>query len=200
MTSMPINDVVDLNDAKIDAKRPAVDHGRRAEDPRVVHPLSDVPDDDQHYQQRLGARLRAVRQAKGLRLQDVEDASRGRFKAVVVGSYERGDRAVSAHKLAALASFYGVAAADLLPDPQRPRDDPREVPVTIVVDRMREQADDSALAPLVRLVEHVQWMRGDLTSQHLALRSDDLRTVAVALGIEPDELHLWLQTRGLLAG
>src|ERR687890_717777 len=47
------------------------------------------------YQKRLGARLRAIRQQQGLTLQQVEEMSEGRWKAVVVGSYERGDRAVS---------------------------------------------------------------------------------------------------------
>jgi transcriptional regulator with XRE-family HTH domain len=52
------------------------------------------------YQKRLGARLRAIRQQQGLTLQQVEEMSEGRWKAVVVGSYERGDRAVSVAKLA----------------------------------------------------------------------------------------------------
>jgi len=51
----------------------------------------------------LGARLRDVRQREGLSLQRVEQRSGGRWKAVVVGSYERGDRAVTVQKLAELA-------------------------------------------------------------------------------------------------
>jgi len=47
------------------------------------------------YVQVLGARLRDVRQREGLSLQRVEQRSGGRWKAVVVGSYERGDRAVT---------------------------------------------------------------------------------------------------------
>lgn len=199
MTTMPLDDVVDLDDATTQP----VFHGRRAEDRQPtghLEPPDHVdPDDEQHYQQRLGARLRAVRRGQGLRLQDVEDASGGRFKAVVVGSYERGDRAVSAHKLAALAQFYGVAVADLLPDAERAGGSARAGVMQIDVARLREQADDPALAPLVRLVDHVRWLRGDVTSRQLALRSDDLSTVAIALGIEPDGLGVWLESRGLLA-
>ena len=47
------------------------------------------------YAQALGARLRAIRQQQGLSLQRVEQRSQGAWKAVVVGSYERGDRAVT---------------------------------------------------------------------------------------------------------
>ncbi|HVQ88746.1 MAG TPA: helix-turn-helix transcriptional regulator, partial [Actinomycetes bacterium] len=60
------------------------------------------------YAKALGARLRAIRQQQGLSLHGVEEKSDNRWKAVVVGSYERGDRAVTVQKLAELADFYGV--------------------------------------------------------------------------------------------
>ncbi len=161
--------------------------------------LGDSESGDACYQARLGARLRAVRRSQGLRLQDVEERSDGRFKAVVVGSYERGDRAVSAHKLAAMAAFYGVAVADLLPDDDRVPGRPEEQSTCIAVDRLLAASGDPELTPLVRLVQHVQWMRGDQDGQRLVLREDDLRTVAVALGVDPEHLHEWLALRGLLA-
>lgn len=151
------------------------------------------------YQDRLGARLREVRRSQGLRLQDVEESSAGRFKAVVIGSYERGDRAVSAHKLASLAAFYGVSVSDLLPDEERPRRaTPRSTGVAIHVDRLRD-ITTSDVAPLRRLVQHVQWLRADYSGSVLTLREDDLRTVAIALGMEPDEMRTWLAERDLLA-
>jgi len=52
------------------------------------------------YAKTLGARLRAIRTQQGLSLHGVEEKSRGRWKAVVVGSYERGDRSVTVQKLA----------------------------------------------------------------------------------------------------
>ena len=68
------------------------------------------------YQAALGGRLRAIRGQQGLSLQAVEEKSEGRWKAVVVGSYERGDRAISVSKLAELADFYGVPVSHLLPE------------------------------------------------------------------------------------
>ncbi|HEY8728011.1 MAG TPA: helix-turn-helix transcriptional regulator, partial [Acidothermaceae bacterium] len=68
------------------------------------------------YAKALGARLRAIRTQQGLSLHGVEEKSRGRWKAVVVGSYERGDRAVTVQRLAELADFYSVPVAELLPD------------------------------------------------------------------------------------
>lgn len=150
------------------------------------------------YQERLGARLRAVRRAQGLRLQDVQERSEGRFKAVVVGSYERGDRAVSAHRLAALAGFYEVPVAELLPENESPLNPRREGTLVVDVQRLQQSSDDPELAPLLRLVQHVQWLRDDYAGQVLSLRTDDLRTIAVSMGAPTDRLATWLDERGLL--
>src|SRR3954464_3714833 len=72
------------------------------------------------YAKALGARLRAIRTQQGLSLHGVEKKSHGRWKAVVVGSYERGDRAVTVQKLAELADFYGVPVSELLPEGRPP--------------------------------------------------------------------------------
>src|SRR6201990_1356893 len=70
----------------------------------------------QNYAKALGIRLRAMRQQQGLSLQGVEEKSDGQWKAVVVGSYERGDRAVTVQRLSELADFYGVPISELLPE------------------------------------------------------------------------------------
>ncbi len=69
----------------------------------------------------VGARLREVRQALGLSLADVEHTSGGRWKAVVVGSYERADRALTVTKLFELAEFYRVPVVELLREEATPR-------------------------------------------------------------------------------
>ncbi len=76
----------------------------------------------------LGARLRDGRQREGLSLQRVEQRSGGRCKAVVVGSYERGDRAVTVQKLAELARFYGVPMSLLVPPDDLGSDDGVAIP------------------------------------------------------------------------
>lgn len=63
----------------------------------------------------LGANLRQARNRKGWSLHDLENESGGRWKAAVVGSYERGDRALTVPRLVALAEFYGIPASSLLP-------------------------------------------------------------------------------------
>ena len=60
--------------------------------------------------------LRTIRKSKGWSLQDVEHHSNGKWKAVVVGSYERSDRAISLKKAIALMDFYQVPISDLFPE------------------------------------------------------------------------------------
>ena len=93
------------------------------------------------YAQQLGNRLRSIRQQQGLSLHGVEEKSNGRWKAVVVGSYERGDRAVTVPKLADLAEFYGVPLAELLPSSRGSASALEAVPkVTIDLDTSRRAA------------------------------------------------------------
>ena len=90
------------------------------------------------YVQVLGARLRDGRQREGLSLPRVEQRSGGRCKAVVVGSYERGDRAVTVQKLAELARFYGMPMSLLLPpeDLDLGSDDGVAIPIVLNLDRL----------------------------------------------------------------
>jgi hypothetical protein len=55
----------------------------------------------------FGAELRALRRSLGLSLGSVEAKSDGTFSAVVIGSWERGDRRVAVSGARALLAFYG---------------------------------------------------------------------------------------------
>ena len=52
--------------------------------------------------------LRKIRRSKGLTLHQVEVLSNGKYKSVVVGSYERGHRSISVSRLIELAELYEV--------------------------------------------------------------------------------------------
>ena len=135
------------------------------------------------YQNELGNRLRSVRMMQGLTLADVEERSRGTWKAVVVGSYERGDRSVTVARLSELAQFYGVPISHLLPDNQD--GDGRE---RVTVDLVALESASGEFMTLVRYVRRIQHERGDYNGRMLTLRLDDLRTVATAEGDDPEAL------------
>ena len=94
------------------------------------------------YAKALGAKLRAIRQQQGLSLHGVEQKSGGRWKAVVVGSYERGDRAVTVQKLAELADFYGVPVAELLPEGRVPSGAEPATKIVINLERLQQLPAD----------------------------------------------------------
>ncbi|MFP4311165.1 MAG: transcriptional regulator [Nitriliruptoraceae bacterium] len=147
------------------------------------------------YSRDVGERLRQVRLDRGWSLQEVERSSGGRWKAAVVGSYERGDRNISATRLLELAEFYGVRPADVLPGEQPPQGD---VSATIVIDLRRLEALGSRYAPLRRYLETIQLQRGDFNRRVLSVRNEDLRALAVIHETSPEALTEELRREGVL--
>lgn len=161
-----------------------------------------MPETD--YQQQLGRRLRQIRSQQGLTLQEVEDKSGGEWKAVVVGSYERGDRAVSVAKLARLARFYGVPVAELLPDPSP---DQRgsgngDGPDHVALDLSSLEGDGASArySPVLRYARTIQIQRGDYNGRVLTLRTDDIRALAILYGTSTEDLIEEFSDDGLLTG
>ena len=152
------------------------------------------------YQKRLGGRLRAIRQQQGLTLQQVEEASSGKWKAVVVGSYERGDRAVSVAKLAELSEFYNVPVSELLP-----KEDVgtavASTPSKVMLDlrRLSRSDLDPDLRPISRFAHTIQLQRGDFNGNVLTIRGEDLRALSVIYGTDPQDLVVRLEDEGVLA-
>jgi transcriptional regulator with XRE-family HTH domain len=102
----------------------------------------------------------------------------------VVGSYERGDRAVSVQRLAELAAFYAVPVSDLLP----PEDNPfaasgggRSTPLNRVILNLEKLAGlaDSSADILRRFTSSIQHQRGEVAPRMLTVRHDDLRLLAL---------------------
>jgi transcriptional regulator with XRE-family HTH domain len=149
------------------------------------------------YAKALGVRLRSIRTQQGLSLHGVEQKSKGRWKAVVVGSYERGDRAVTVQKLSELAQFYGVPVAELLPDGSP--NAAAEPPPSIVIDlEALQRVSDEQAGPLTRYVAAIQSQRGDYNGKVLSIRQDDLRTLAVIYDESPSVLTEQLIAWGVL--
>lgn len=157
-------------------------------------------------QRELGARLRAVRLQQGQSLAQVEERSQGTWKAVVVGAYERGDRAVTIGRLAELAAFYRVPLAHLLPpSPHELPADPDGIvvatPTGVVLDLTKLRAEEPAedeIGAVARFAERICLLRGDHGGRVVTLRDADLRTLALSSGLAPEQLQSRLADRGLL--
>jgi len=150
------------------------------------------------YAKALGARLRAIRTQQGLSLHGVEDKSQGRWKAVVVGSYERGDRAVTVQRLSELADFYGVPVSELLPDASAAADVEAATRIVIDLERLSSVPKDRA-APLARYAATIQSQRGDYNGRVLSIRQEDLRSLAVIYDASPGALTEQLIGWGVLS-
>lgn len=151
-------------------------------------------------QRTLGARLRSIRRQQHLTLHDVEERSDGEWKAVVVGSYERGDRAISIAKLARLAAFYRVPMHDLLPheDPAPSPADRDTIAPRIDLRGLSRDTDDAAIEAVNRYVRRIQVERGDYNGRVLTIRNSDLHAIALAFGVEPTDLVERLEDRRAL--
>lgn len=153
---------------------------------------------NREYAKALGARLRAIRAQQHLSLHGVERKSGGRWKAVVVGSYERGDRAVSVQRLAELAEFYGVPVGELLPK-EHPQvaSGPGLSKIVLNLERLQTIPTDEA-GPLVRFAAAIQRQRGDYGNKVLSIRNEDLRSLAIIYDMTPGELTEQLIDWGVL--
>lgn len=148
------------------------------------------------YAKKLGQRLRSIRQQQGLSLQGVEEKSGGKWKAVVVGSYERGDRSVTVARLSELADFYRVPISELLPGDGPTRLDGAGK-VVINLETLTELNNDE-LAPLIRFARSIQHQRGDYNGKMLSIRGDDLRALAIVYDVSPAELVAKLGEWGVI--
>lgn len=150
------------------------------------------------YAKALGARLRAIRTQQGLSLHGVEEKSQGRWKAVVVGSYERGDRAVTVQRLSELAEFYGVPVNELLPEGASVV--ALEAAPRIIIDlEQLQQVPSERGAPLARYAATIQSQRGDYNGRVLSIRHEDLRSLAVIYEASPSALTEQLISWGVLS-
>ena len=151
------------------------------------------------YADDVGERLRAIRKRLQLSLQDVERTSGGTWKAAVVGSYERGDRNISASRLCELADFYGVPASEVLPDDDAPAHaERRGAAIVLDLEALEEVGDQ--LPGVMRYVESIQVQRGDYNRTQLSVRADDIRALAIIEDLPRDALLEALERTGVVLG
>jgi transcriptional regulator with XRE-family HTH domain len=155
----------------------------------TVEDTAGIAPSDRAYARDLGARLRAIRAQQGMSLQAVERKSEGKWKAVVVGSYERGDRSISVSRLAELADFYAVPINELLPGGRSTPSRPEEYPRLVLDLAALHELEESKAGPLRRFVSTIQVERGDFGNKVMSLRADDLRALSIMYDKPVDEFY-----------
>ena len=152
------------------------------------------------YAGQLGERLRRIRIQKGMSLQDVQQASKGKWKAAVVGAYERGDRNVTVGRLHELADFYDVPISELLPDAGDATPVHTDQRRRVVLDlEGLSRVPEADRDPLSRFTHAIQIQRGDYNGRVLTIREDDLMALALLYQTTADELSRRLGEWGLLS-
>ena len=146
----------------------------------------------------IRARLRDIRTQQGLTLKQVEIKSRGAWKAVVVGSYERGTRSLSFDRAAALCEFYGVPLSALLMDKDENFSlDQRRIINLVAVDELARKRD--RLAEILRVfTQSITHKRRDWNGQILSLRRGDIESLELMTGLDYQSLLKALENRALL--
>jgi transcriptional regulator with XRE-family HTH domain len=144
----------------------------------------------------VGQRLRAVRRARELSLDDVERTSGGRWSASAVGAYERGFRNLSLPRLRELAEFYGVPMGVLLGEADgQGRAGGRVVKVVLDLEVLGRVQDAD---PVVRYLRTIIIERGDFNGRVLSVRRDDIRALCAILHSTEVELFDTLELWGAL--
>ena len=150
------------------------------------------------------ARIRALRISKGLSLSDVEIQSQHRIRAVVLGSYERGDRSLSVKRAITIADFYGVPLSYLLEPPNSSYDQPLRAVIdlrrirSMMADPTHIARGDAGLSTILRFIAAVVARRNDWNGEVLSIRADDLTALAMSIGKNSDEIKEMLDENQLL--
>ena len=139
------------------------------------------------FAQAVGEVLRRARRSRGLTLQDVSRSTAGRFKASVLGGYERGERTISLERFSELARSYGVPADRLLGQVLDRTDPQGRVELVIDLNRLA-LLDEREVRAVAEFIHNVRTKRGDYLTDVVSLRSGDVEALALSSGVAPREL------------
>ena len=150
----------------------------------------------------VAARLRTIRKSRGWTLHDIESRTAGSIKAVVMGSYERGTRAISLARALELANLFAIPISDLLNEPNLRND---ESPRFRRFDQRRigkllSENEDERLVKLNNFLVAIAQRRGDWNGEILSLRSSDLDTLTLILEMSQNQLINWLRQENIAFG
>ncbi|MGA0850804.1 MAG: helix-turn-helix domain-containing protein [Candidatus Nanopelagicaceae bacterium] len=148
----------------------------------------------------IAKRLRQIRQQQSLTLKQVEIRSRGKWKAVVVGSYERGSRSLSISKAQELCEFYGVPLTQLFNSTEKTAQSelPRLWRIDLRKLRSYEGMPDLFVEQITSLISYLTLKRDDWNGEILTIRFSDIETLQIITQKTTYDLHNALLNRQLI--
>jgi transcriptional regulator with XRE-family HTH domain len=148
----------------------------------------------------ISIRLRQIRKQQNLTLKQVEIRSRGKWKAVVIGSYERGTRSLSISKAKSLCEFYGVPLSALFQSEGIQQVPPTEGALRIDLRNLRSKIsqNDPLIGQLHNLLSFIARRRDDWNGEIMTIRLQDNEILGLLIQKEQSELRKALEIRDLL--
>ena len=124
----------------------------------------------------------------------MERYSNGKWKAVVIGSYERADRAISLKKAISLMEFYQVPVTELFPE------SPPPIQMSnLAIDLGRLSNEQSPFSSIVKkFTNAIANRRKDWNGQILSVRANDLQFLAMLLQQNENSVLEHLEKLGLV--
>jgi transcriptional regulator with XRE-family HTH domain len=139
-------------------------------------------------------RLRIIRKSKGWSLQDVERNSNGKWKAVVIGSYERSDRSISLRKAISLMEFYQVPISELFPEIS-PEAEARSISINLAKLAVDQSSNSESLRKFTKSIGD---RRKDWNGKLLTIRANDFQFLTLLLGLNESATLDYLAEADLL--
>lgn len=133
----------------------------------------------------LQNRLRLIRESKKYTLSQVAKLSKGQLSAIALGSYERGDRAVSANKLILIAELYSIPVSELFAPNTNYMSETR---VSIDIRKILTTTNPAA-QKVTEVVRNIARMRGDWNGEVMSLRAVDLNSFLMFTGLTLEEIQ-----------
>ena len=139
----------------------------------------------QPHIENLYARMRLIRESRNLTLVQAAKLSNGEISAIALGSYERGDRSVSARKLLTIARLYEVPISELFEAQQKYMTRER---VSIDLRKIVTGADPIAKR-ITDVIRNIARMRGDWNGEVISLRAQDINNLEVFTGLTSEQIQ-----------
>ena len=132
----------------------------------------------------LQTRMRLIRESRHLTLTQAAKLSKGQITAIALGSYERGDRSVSARKLITIANLYEVPISELF---EAPRNFMSEERISIDLRKILTTSNPVA-QKITEVLRNIARMRGDWNGEVISLRAQDISNFQVFTGLSAEQI------------